>query len=528
MNGNPARRPRALLAFVPSEGAALGLAALALLLLWFSLPALKTLHAVWVEDIDYSHGYLVLALMAWLLVLEVRRAPLTPFQPSWLGMACLFALLLATIAGLASTTQLVAQVALPALWIAAVWAAAGASNARRFALPLAYLYVAIPVWTVFMEPLRRLTVFVVTMWIRAANLPAYIDGNLIHVPSGTFEVRGGCAGLRYAVVAVALAILSNLLNRRRWAPSMLLISLALLPAFVGNWLRVFITVAVGQSDAQNLFTIIVHEHHTFFGWVLFVIFMIPLFYFDRMVPAGDTEAPAPAPTLHLGAVSGRRLYGACAACALLALGIWLNHRVSIGGDVPPGAVALVSPEIPGWQRVEPWEDSRAPQYAGAKAHVASWYADGAARVGAYVAQYPTQRQKEEVVFVGNRPEGQSAGVVGRRKMELTAASGITLPFEELEVTDYRAERRLVWVGLRVAGEPAGSVLAAKALQVVGAIRGRRDAQALVLTAACGEDCGNARAVLSRYAAAAAEPLYELAENQPAARFVRADAKDGAQ
>ena len=54
----------------------------------------------------------------------------------------------------------------------------------------------------------------------------------------------------------------------------------------------------------------------------------------------------------------------------------------------------------------------------------------------------------------------------------------------------------------VAGEAASSRLDAKLLQIRGLIRGRRDAQAIVLTAACGESCDAARVALSHYAAAA--------------------------
>lgn len=525
MNGSAARPVRALSSLAPAEGAsAFALVGLGLLL-WFSLYTIRTLHPVWLEAVDYSHGYLVLILTGWLFFVELRREPLAPFVPSWAGLTCLFALVLATLAGLASTTQSLAAAALPALWIAAIWAAAGPKNARRFALRLTYLYIAMPLWTFLVEPLRRLTVLVVTGWIRAANLPAFIEGNLIHVPSGTFEVEGGCAGLRYAIIAVALAAFGNLLNRRRWAPSTLLIAFALMLALVGNWVRVFITVAVGQSEMQNLFTLIVRDHHTFFGWVLFGVFMIPLFYLDRILPPRSSATPVATAALNPGIAPVWRLSGTYAACALLALGISLNHRIAQGDHAVPGTVVLVAPEIPGWQRVDEWEDASRPQYVGATAQTASWYADGAARVGAYVAHYATQREGHETLFYENRPEGHSAAVVARRGTALTRNSGVTIPFEELEVADSAAARRLVWVGLRVAGEPAASALAAKALQMVGAIRGRRDAQALVLTAACGGDCSSARSDLSRYARAAAEPLYSQAEGYLAATLVRADPKD---
>jgi EpsI family protein len=488
------------------SGSVVALASALLLLLWFNVYTLRPVQAVWQEDFEYSHSYLVLIFTAWLCVLEVRRQPLWPLVPSSRGLACLFALVLATVAAAASTTLFVAAAALPALSIAAVWAAAGSKNARRFAPRLAYLYVAMPLWTPFVEPLRKLTVLVVTEWIRVANLPAFIEGNLIHVPGSTFEVQGGCGGFRYALVAIALAGFCNLLNRRRWLPSVALLLFGLMLALVGNWVRVFVTVAVGTSEVQNLFVVLVRDHHTFFGWVVFGLFMLPLLYVDRILqPRSSASAPAAVG----GAALDSRLAGAYAACAVLAVGIWLSHLVDQGDVASSGTVFLAAPEVLGWQRVDDWQDARRPQYLGATAQAASWYADGAVNVGAYVAHYGTQRPKHEVVFQHNRPQGESLVVVTRRTA-LATDSGAGMPFQELEVTDSTVERRLVWVGLRVAGEPADSALAAKALQITGAIRGRRDAQAVVLTAACRDDCSSARSALSRFAAAAASPLFEHA------------------
>jgi hypothetical protein len=88
---------------------------------------------------------------------------------------------------------------------------------------------------------------------------------------------------------------------------------------------------------------------------------------------------------------------------------------------------------------------------------------------------------------------------------------MTTPFREFEVSDSGEQRRLVWLGLQVAGMRTANDLVAKVLQVVGAIRGRRDAQALVLSAGCEADCNEARAQLSRFAGSAAELMYARAE-----------------
>ena len=482
-----------------------------ILVLWFSWPTLLSLHASFVESADYSHGYLLFALTAVLAARELRRAPLTPAIGSAAGTASLLLLLCAVIVGHASSTLVVSQLALPLLWLSAIWAFTGATYARRLFVPLTYLYLAIPVWNLLVEPLRRLTIFVVTAWTRAAGLPAFIEGNFIHVPTGTFEVEGGCAGLRYALVAVSLALFACLVQRRRFTPSLLITSVALTLALVGNWFRVFITVAAGLAPEDQI-SMIVHNYHTSVGWVIFAVFMVPLFYLDQKLPS--TSGPVSRPSAErraAGALSGATAYVACAG---LALAIWLNYRIIEDEIVGPvRTLAFSSPEITEWTRSADWQDARRPIFVEPSAEAATWYVKGDVRIGAYVAHYAAQRQGREVVFANNLPAGRT-GFVSSRQPTTRVAPGLALPFQELTVNDTQDQRRLVWVGFRIAGKSTATSLEAKALQVAGVLRGRRDAQAVVLTAACDDDCENARLALSDFAAAAVEPLY-----WQAARFV---------
>jgi EpsI family protein len=489
----------------------LGVLLAGILVLWFSWPTLLSLHASFIESADYSHGHLLFALTAVLVVRELRRA-LAPATRSAAGTVSLFLLLFAVIVGHASTTLVVSQLALPLLWLSAIWAFTGASNARRLFLPLSYLFLAIPVWNVLVEPMRRLTIFVVTAWTRAAGLPAFIEGNFIHVPTGTFEVEGGCAGLRYALVAMALALFACLFQRRRFVLSLLFTSVALTLALVGNWFRVFITVAAGLAPEGQI-SMMVHNHHTLVGWVIFAVFMVPLFYLDQKLPSPSE------PTSSESSVEQRTpafLNGATAslyvACAGLALAIWLNYRITeerIAG--PVSTLTFPAPEITEWNRSADWQDARRPIFIKPSGEAATWYAKGDVRVGAYVAHYAAQRQGQEVVFAHNLPAGRT-GFVSSRHRVTEAASGVSLPFQELAVTDAEDQRRLVWVGFRIAGNPSASALEAKALQVAAVLRGRRDAEALVLTAVCADDCEHARLALSDFAAAAAEPLYAQARS----------------
>jgi EpsI family protein len=262
------------------------------------------------------------------------------------------------------------------------------------------------------------------------------------------------------------------------------------------------------------------ENHYYFGWVVFLVCLSPLFVLSRWLerPAADTE--------HRGRGQARfesRGQAATAGLALaaLAFGIWLNQRVDAAADTDVLAASIELPAISGWRRTGEWSDSRRPSFVGPGAEAAAWYAQNAVRVGVYVAHYPLQRQQQEVVFYANRPEGQASEVSARSHRSVTTVSGTSLPFTELEVRDSTAERRLLWFGMRIAGRQTTSELVAKVLQVLGAVFDRRDAQALVLTVDCAGGCDSARSSLSNFAAVAAESLYVCAasrdDTQPSVR-----------
>ncbi len=483
-----------------TAGRFFGAAAAGALLIWFSWPAFAPILFSW--EGDYAHGYLILPLAAWLIARELRHGAPVLGLPSWAGFAVLLALVLVITVSRAATIQDVLLLALPILWLAAIWALFGLTTARRLAPPMIYLYLAIPLWDHLIPALQRLTVLVVSVWIDVAGLPAFIEGDLIHVPSGTFEVQQGCAGLRYALTALALALFSGLLARRSWRSIVGLTAFALLLAFIGNWLRVFITVAVGMSS-DGLLNDFVQDHHTAFGWTMFVLCMLPFFYVNRRLEDGDpatgpAEAVAAAPARNIREIA---VTGAVLTVLLLAV-VFLFSIEGIGASsAEVRATASPLARVAGWVRVQDWDDESRPYFPGSDSETSGWYSSGADRVGVFTAWFPRQRQGFEVVSNQQRPGGAGA-VLTRQAASIGNDLGDSVPLEEIEIVDGGSQRRLAWVVTIVAGEAASSRLDAKLLQLKGLIRGRRDAEAVVLTAECGESCDAARSVLSRYATAA--------------------------
>lgn len=493
------------------------------LLAAFSLPTYHSLAERWV-DYTYSHGYLIAALALFLVVRELRARPFGELRPSPFGLAVLVVAGAGVVAAHAATTSSAAQVLLPVAWFGAVWALVGLAEARRLLAPIAFIYFAIPWWDVINEVLQALTVVVVTFGLRVSDVPAFIDGNTIHISSGIFEVAGGCSGLHYVIVAAALATFSGLLHHDEWKPRIVLLVVALALALLANWLRVFAIIVAGHlTDMQHY--LIVKDHY-YFGWALFAVCMVPLFVLDRRLQSrADTQPPlAGAPQRRAAGGAVPQPGGAVALVALtlatLAVGGFLGHSATSTDFESSSRVALVLPEGAGWAARGEWLGDTRPVYAGATAEAAGWYEVAGTRLGVFAAHYSHQTEGQEAVFFANRPEGTGSRVV-REERRIVGAGRGAKAFVELETLDAAGGRWLVWYQLRVAGVSTDSNIVAKLLQAWGVVTGRPAAQVVVLAAECAApDCGAAREMLAERAAEATAAVYSSVDGRAAALLGR--------
>lgn len=497
---SPARWPALLVVGLP-------LAAL-LATLW------PMLHLAWTDRPAYSHGYLILGVCLWLGYREFRRAPIGRLAPSVLGLAALAVVLAAAVVGRAADVALVAELAIPAVAVAALWAAAGWSQAKRFLVPAAYIGFAIPFWDSINELLRRMTVLVVGMLTRQASIPALIDGNMIRIPSGTFEVAGGCSGLHFMIVGTALGTLYAILSFRTWSLRVAVVALSVVLALVANWLRVFIVIVAGYlTDMQHY---LVTVDHYYFGWALFFVVFSLLFVFAyyfgevRGDDASVASAGTPAEGHALRALADYRVLG---SSLLLAVAAWLSFQAAARPDVAPGSVTQPLPASLGdWKIDGEWPDITRP-------HFVNWSREGQARyvldnmnVGVYLAHYAVQRQGQEVVYYANSPSGERGRVIGRSDAVVALAHG-SVSFTELEIEEGDLGRRLVRYAYQIAGRRTGDALAAKLFQVIGGARGRWDAQVIVMSSSCEPACDGARAALDAFARDATELLLGLIQSE---------------
>ena len=222
--------------------------------------------------------------------------------------------------------------------------------------------------------------------------------------------------------------------------------------------------------------------------------LLPVFWFARPGPCSGPGQDDDGRGCSVRSVRGPGPLLVAMACLLLGAGAAVGLALK---PVPDGVMALDLPATIGdWLRGPAWEDDSAPAYPTAYRDAGYWYSRGDVRAGLYLADYPVQRQNEEVVYYANRPEGGSARVIAESDGRALLRDGSAVEFTELVVEGSDGRRRVIWYGYIVAGLPVAGAVAAKAYQVVGALHARWDAQVWVFSAACtSKDCESGRGML---------------------------------
>jgi exosortase A len=482
----------------------LGSLALVAALYW---PTSLEIADLWQDTVRrrYTHGWLVLAITVWLIWRDrahLRSIALTPPTGGW----CVVAIgsvgwLVGLNAGLLAMTTL----AMPLLVLAAIWAAAGQAVARRVAFAALYLYFALPVWELINPLLQSMTAFVNVWLTRLAGIPVTVEGNFIHIPEGSFEIAGGCSGLHFFIVAMAIAALQGELDRDNWRSRWVLIGLAAALALVTNWIRVFIIIVAGHlTDMQHF---LVKVDHYYFGWFVFVFALGLYLYLSSRVPHGGRKEPrskssgSPAP-------HGRTVAAAALSVAALSLGpVW---SLAGGGEALEPTVQS-PPVLTGWSGPGLYLSDWRPVFANPdEEFLVAYHSESAAEVALYFAAYRSQHQGKELRGHGNSILGARYHSKETHRREVVVEGGIVPIFEQIaEGTDHG--ELLVWSLFTVDGKPDPMGLPSQLAYGIRSLLRSPTASVMALAAECRPDCESARNALDAVAIQALPALLSSTE-----------------
>ena len=248
-------------------------ALLVAVLLALYAPVLVRLVKQWWTDSDYSHGFLVPLLSAYLI--WQRRDKLTEVvrKPSNWGLVVVLGSLGLLFLGSLGAELFLTRISILGTICGLIVYFSGWKLLRAMAFPLAFLLFAIPIPVIIYNeivfPLQFIASRFATSCLEMLNLfPIMREGNVLVMPGMRLEVVEACSGIRSLMSLLALAAGYGYLAEKSLPVRWFLI-LAMVPlAIVSNGMRVMITALmtnyIGPQAAEGFM-------HEFSGWVIFVV-----------------------------------------------------------------------------------------------------------------------------------------------------------------------------------------------------------------------------------------------------------------
>jgi exosortase D (VPLPA-CTERM-specific) len=371
----------------------------------FGPGALLELVRRWNGQEEYSHGFLIPIITAWLLWTRRHSLRASVGQPSFAGVALILLALGMHLVGELSAIWILSQIGFVITLMGIVLAIGGYSLLRVAFIPLAYLLFAIPL-PYFIDAALTLKLQLISselgvLVIRLFQIPVYLDGNLIDMGTYKLQVVEACSGLRYLYPLLSLSFLAAyLFHGKLWQRA--LIFLSGIPIAIGmNGFRIgLVGVLVDRWGTQMAEGFL----HFFEGWVIFLacsallageMYVLARLSGRRFFDVFHVSTTQP----HVDP-GQRKLYRpvpSAAALGLLCLGFLAVFFVSGRSEVIPERTRFVA--FP--TRLEQWQGHTTPldlateQFLNTDDYIMADYSGPDGRpVNFYVAYYASQRKNE--------------------------------------------------------------------------------------------------------------------------------------
>ncbi|WP_439576646.1 exosortase A [Elioraea sp.] len=248
------------------------LAGLAALLAVFWTEAAAAVR-VWETSTAYNHCWLIAPIAAWLAWQRRHRlAVLAPRPQPLLALLAIppaLAWLVAERLGIMEGRQLTAWALIQVFVLSVIgWRAAAA-----MAIPLAYTIFLVPFGGFTVPYLQLITARFIEVGLTLWGISHYSEGLLIETPAGLFHVAEACAGLRFAIAALAFGALYAATMFRSPGRRLIVMALAIIVPIIANGIRALgIVIAaeyLGSAEAAA-------ADHVIYGWGFFSVVLLLL------------------------------------------------------------------------------------------------------------------------------------------------------------------------------------------------------------------------------------------------------------
>lgn len=236
----------------------------------FSGPLLELVKR-WSGQEEYSHGFLIPFVAAWLLWARREALLQSIGEPSWVGPALIVIAAGLHVVGTLSALYLLSQVGFIIALMGIAASLGGISLFRVTFLPIAFLVFAIPlpyfIDAVLSWRLQLISSELGVSVIRLFNIPVYLEGNVIDLGNYKLQVVEACSGLRYLYPLLSLGFLAAYLFRAPlWQRALVFLSTIPITILMNSFRIGMVGVFVDQWGTEQAEGLL----HLFEGWIIFL------------------------------------------------------------------------------------------------------------------------------------------------------------------------------------------------------------------------------------------------------------------
>ncbi len=341
-------------------------------LFWFILLVAGSVPLFWIGILslgqawstpEYSHGPLIPLISLYLFLRELRNSPPATEAPTdrarGVGVI-VFGLLVALLGNLAKVPDIVTYAMI--IWTGGVVLTVfGWKRGIRHQLPVLHLVFMLPLpqmvyWkmNIFLQQVSS----VIGVWfVRLADVPVFLEGNIIDLGVYKLQVAEACSGLRYLFPILSFTYLTAILYRGPfWHKAVLMLSAVPLTVLMNSFRIGVIGILVNSYGIEQAEGFL----HFFEGWVIFLLCIALLALLAVIL---QRLAPNPLPLLDaidldtqgLGGILGRivtiRPSTALAAATVITLafsGFWAWRGTGDTAPITRDSFALFPRQIGEW------------------------------------------------------------------------------------------------------------------------------------------------------------------------------------
>ncbi len=233
--------------------------------------ALFELVRRWTTQEEYSDGFLIPIVSAWLLWNRRDALRASIDRPAWTGAVLILLAMVMHAIGSFSAIFILSQLAFIIALLGISLAVGGFPLLRVAFVPIIFLIFAIPL-PYFIDANLSLQLQLVSsqlgvFFIRLFQIPVYLDGNIIDFGAYKLQVVDACSGLRYLFPLLSLSFLAAyLFHAPIWQRALVLLSSIPITIAMNGFRIGMVGVTVdrwGSGMAEGVL-------HLFEGWIIFI------------------------------------------------------------------------------------------------------------------------------------------------------------------------------------------------------------------------------------------------------------------